>query len=85
VGPDNRVDVRPARPEEAEALLAPVIDVASVRARADDADDPQAKLGDAARALHAMVEEPPANVPAHVGAYIRARRREIAVEIAIDD
>ena len=85
VGPDNQIDVRKPRPEEAEQLLTPVLDVAAVRAPAERVEAPDAKLREGAAALRRMADEPTSEFAPHVAAYIRARRREIAAEVAVPE
>jgi hypothetical protein len=83
--PDGRgsVDVRPPQPEEAVAMLEPVLDVDALRSTAAAREgDPHAMMIAAARDLREL--GPRREVPPDVRAYLRARRREIAVEVATE-
>jgi hypothetical protein len=78
VGPDNSVTVRPPNPEEANQLLASVIDVTAARkavGRKKDLDAVRKAVAVEIRDTAAAKAEP------DVAAYIKARRREIAVEV----
>jgi len=62
-----------------------VLDVAAVRAPAERVEAPDAKLREGAAALRRMVDETTSELAPHVAAYIRARRREIAAEVAVPE
>jgi hypothetical protein len=79
---DNSVSVRSPEPEIADAMLAPVIDPEAVRTAARERP-PEERTRAAAAALRDEVPE--TAVEAGVAPYIRARRREIAVEVAAID
>ena len=79
VGADNSVSVRSPEPEIADAMLSPVINPEPVRAAAKEAA-PDERTRVAATTLRDEIPE--AAVQAGVAPYIRARRREIVVEVA---
>ena len=78
VGPDNKVTVRPPNTEAANQLLAGVIDVTGARKAAGKAKD----LDSIRKAVATHVRDTASKeVEPDVAAYIKSRRREIAVEV----
>ena len=78
VGPDNTVTVRKPEPQEANKLLSDVVDLPAARKAAARKKDPNAIRKAVASEIR---ETAPAKVGQDVAAYIKARRREIAVEV----
>jgi hypothetical protein len=78
VGADNSVTVRQPKRQEADELLAGVMDVAGARKAAGKKTD----LDSIRKAVATQVRDNASvNVGPDVAAYIKARRREIAVEV----
>ena len=78
VGSDNSVTVRASNAEEAAELLQPVFDVAVARKAAAKQKEPNAIR----RAVAAHIRDTAAEEAGpQIGAYLKARRREIAVEL----
>jgi hypothetical protein len=80
VGADNTVTVRPADREEADKLLTGVIDVAGVRKAAAKKEDLDSIRKAAATQIRDAATT--AKVGSDLAAFIKARRREIAVEVS---
>jgi hypothetical protein len=75
---DNSVTVRASNPEEATALLQPVLDIAAARKAAAKQKEPDTiRRAVATHIRDTAVEE----AGPQIGAYLKARRREIAVEL----
>jgi hypothetical protein len=78
VAADNSVTVRASNPEEAAELLQPVLNVAAARKAAGKQKEPDAlRRAVATHIRDTAVEE----AGPQIGAYLKARRREIAVEL----
>jgi hypothetical protein len=78
VGPDNKVTVRAANPEAANELLSGVIDVTGARKAAGKQKD----LDSIRKAVAMHVRDTASKeVEPDIAAYIKSRRREIAVEV----
>jgi hypothetical protein len=78
VGADNRVTVRQPNPEEADKLLKGVVDLAAARRAVGKKKDLESIRKAVATEIRDTAQ---AKVDPDVAAYIKARRREIAVEV----